>query len=335
MTDNITITYGANPEVVNLTIYEQAGAMMRSTYDSNGNNIVDNSEKLGGILPAGYSLSNHNHTSVYEPIISTKNTAFNKNFGTTTGTVLEGRTFGSAANNNTGDFATSTQGINADTALQPSSDGSIALPKTSGVGIKIKADMGTPTYGWKDLVGFMLPDIAGAGAPTLSFWTNGATSGVRRFAFTTSDMIDCEFHVPHDYAPNTNIFIHYHWGHNGTAISGDQVVTYTAVYAKGHNQANFTAPVTLTSTYATTNIATTPQYRHRIEEIQLSAAGGAGGLLVTENIEVDGVIGVNFKMTTIPTITGGTPNRPFVLFVDLHYQSTQMSTKNKAPNFYE
>ena len=33
-----------------------------------------------------------------------KNSAFNKSFGTTTGTVLEGRTFGTAANNNTGDF---------------------------------------------------------------------------------------------------------------------------------------------------------------------------------------------------------------------------------------
>lgn len=34
----------------------------------------------------------------------TKNTAFNKNFGTTTGTVLEGRTFGTAANSAVGDF---------------------------------------------------------------------------------------------------------------------------------------------------------------------------------------------------------------------------------------
>ena len=38
-----------------------------------------------------------------EPVFS-KNTAFNKNFGTTAGTVLEGRIFGTAANNNTGDF---------------------------------------------------------------------------------------------------------------------------------------------------------------------------------------------------------------------------------------
>ena len=42
----------------------------------------------------------------YEPAFS-KNTAFNKNFGTTTGTVLEGRTFGTAANSATGDFAAS------------------------------------------------------------------------------------------------------------------------------------------------------------------------------------------------------------------------------------
>lgn len=36
--------------------------------------------------------------------ISSFNTAFNKNFGETAGTVLEGRTFGTAASNNTGDF---------------------------------------------------------------------------------------------------------------------------------------------------------------------------------------------------------------------------------------
>lgn len=41
---------------------------------------------------------------LYEPII-TKLTAFNKNFGTTAGTVLEGRTFGSAADSETTDFA--------------------------------------------------------------------------------------------------------------------------------------------------------------------------------------------------------------------------------------
>lgn len=49
-------------------------------------------------------LLNGQHGSYYEPAFS-KNTAFNKNFGTTTGTVLEGRTFGTAANSATTDFA--------------------------------------------------------------------------------------------------------------------------------------------------------------------------------------------------------------------------------------
>lgn len=45
----------------------------------------------------------------------TKNTAFNKNFGTTAGTVLEGRTFGTAAASNTGDFVQN-QNVSAQTA---------------------------------------------------------------------------------------------------------------------------------------------------------------------------------------------------------------------------
>jgi hypothetical protein len=47
-----------------------------------------------------------------------KNTAFNKNFGTTAGTVLEGRTFGTAANNNTGDFDASGTAIGLMTTHQ-------------------------------------------------------------------------------------------------------------------------------------------------------------------------------------------------------------------------
>ena len=45
-----------------------------------------------------------------EPAI-TKNTGFNKNFGTTPGTVLEGRTFGTAANSAVGDFQPTITGL--------------------------------------------------------------------------------------------------------------------------------------------------------------------------------------------------------------------------------
>jgi len=39
---------------------------------------------------SAYSLTSHNHSGVYEPVISTKNTAFNVNFGTTSGTACQG-----------------------------------------------------------------------------------------------------------------------------------------------------------------------------------------------------------------------------------------------------
>ena len=57
------------------------------------NNVTINAK---GLATAGSNVS-------YEPAFS-KNTGFNKNFGTTTGTVLEGRTFGTAANSAVGDF---------------------------------------------------------------------------------------------------------------------------------------------------------------------------------------------------------------------------------------
>ena len=37
---------------------------------------------------------------------------------------------------------------------------------------------------------------------------------------------------------------------------------------------------------------------------------------------------------TRPTVTGGSPNEPFVDYIDIHYQSTNMPTKQKASPFW-
>lgn len=71
-------------------------ALTLATVNSNVgtfNNVTINAK---GLATAGSNVS-------YEPSF-TKNTAFNKNFGTATGTVLEGRTFGTAASSSVGDF---------------------------------------------------------------------------------------------------------------------------------------------------------------------------------------------------------------------------------------
>ena len=203
---------------------------------------------------------------------------------------------------------------------------SLILPKTTNTGIKIED--AAPTWGWRDIIGEVNPKASGAGAPTLAAFRGGNVSS---FKFVLNDVCDFVFHMPHDYVPGSDLFFHLHWAHNGTAITGDAVFTNYAMYAKGHNQAAFPAEVTNTITYATVNIATTPRYQHRVDEIALSTAGGSGSLLNTTNLEVDGLILIRTKLTTLPTITAGDL---FVFTGDLHYQSTNMATKGKAPSFY-
>lgn len=48
---------------------------------------VYSSNEINALL-TGYALTGHDHAGVYEPVFS-KNTAFNKDFGTAAGTVLE------------------------------------------------------------------------------------------------------------------------------------------------------------------------------------------------------------------------------------------------------
>jgi len=208
--------------------------------------------------------------------------------------------------------------------------GSIWLPKTSGEGIKV--DISAPTFPWKDLFGIIRPDTGGANSPTLAAYRGGLC---REFFYGVNDKLDMDYHINHDYVPNSDMYIHLHWGHNGTAISGSFIVNFTYSYSKGHNQATFAAEKQITMSYVTVDITTTPQYIHRIDETQLSTVGGSGTLLDTSLIEPDGVITMNMTVTEIPTITGGTQVKPFICFADIHYQSTNIGTKQKTPNFYE
>ncbi len=211
--------------------------------------------------------------------------------------------------------------------------GGLMIPKTSGLGIKVDS-LGTPTFGWRDIIGNITPKQSGAGSPTLAAWRGGL---VRAYYYSASDDGDDVYHIPHDYVPGSDLYLHVHWGHNGTAISGSLVINFYFTYAKGHNQASdgsFAAEKNLTLTVSTPDIATIPQYRHRVDEIQLSAASPTANQLDSDIIEVDGLILLHYDVTTIPTITGGSTNEPAIFTVDVHYQSTNLGTKAKAPDFW-
>jgi hypothetical protein len=98
------------------------------------------------------------------------------------------------------------------------------------------------------------------------------------------------------------------------------------------NQAAFIAPITTTVVSGTTAATL---YQHYITEVQLSAASPSASQLDSDDLEVDGLILVRayFSANDITVVSGQKP-APFLHFVDVHYQSTGIGTKNKAPSFW-
>lgn len=214
-------------------------------------------------------------------------------------------------------------------ALQQGVLDGVIVPESEGVGIRV--DQTTPTFPWRDLIGDVTPKSTGPGSPTLGAWRGGST---RAFFYSAGDDGDIVFHIPHDYVPGSDLFIHAHWGHNGTAISGSLIINLYMTYAKGHNQSAFPAEVLRQLTMATPDIATVPQWCHCLPETQISSMSPAASQIDSALIEPDGLLMVHFDVNTIPTISGGSTNEPAIFTLDLHYQSTNIGTKQKAPDFW-
>lgn len=148
---------------LNKATFTTTGNSGAATFSLNNLNIpnytlagLGGEPKLNGagfVKASGTTISYDNST--YEPAFS-KNTAFNKNFGTTTGTVLEGRTFGTAANNNTGDFIFASPGAEQSASIWVSggitTDGILTLNNslisntTNSNFIKADLSIGYSTY---------------------------------------------------------------------------------------------------------------------------------------------------------------------------------------------
>ena len=186
---------------------------------------------------------------------------------------------------------------------------------------------------WKDLKGTYRPD-SGAALPSPTLFI-GADIDERLYA--AGDGGDFFFHMPHDYAVGTDIYMHVHWGHNGTGISGTLALNFEITYANRAASAPFSAfstPITPTlANSATVNITNYPQYCHVVEEFQLSAGTPTATQLDTDDLAVDGVVLCHLVATTVPTVTGGSAGI-FIFGVDIHYQADVYGTKNKDPNYY-
>jgi len=157
------------------------------------------------------------------------------------------------------------------------------LPKTTGQGIKV--DTTTPTFGFRDILGEVKIISPGANDPTLAVFRDS----LRQFSFSNAVMneVFITYHIPHDYVPDSDCFIHTHWAQNvvdsgGPAgVPGDVKWQFEVSYAKGHNQAAFPASF-ITSVTAT---ASGTQYQHLISEVQLSAVSPSATQIDSNIIE--------------------------------------------------
>lgn len=205
----------------------------------------------------------------------------------------------------------------------------LVIDKSSGLGIKI--DNAAPTFGWRDLRAEIRTRGVGGTDPNDSTYIGN----VKAYSFAVNDEAWIEFHIPHDYVSGTDIHLHFHWSHNSAIVTGGNITIGADVtYAKGHNQATFSAEVNLTLVATAIASASSGRYRHMIPEIQLSAAEPSASQIDTDDLEPDGLVLARIYLVANNITSSGAVPDPFIHEVDLHYQSTNIATKDKAPDFY-
>jgi hypothetical protein len=228
--------------------------------------------------------------------------------------------------------ATNYTEINATGDIKPKGSAFLVIEKASGRGIKV--DHTTPTFGFADILGDQFSKNTGATKPTLTAY-NGV---IEAWLFANGKEAFISYHIPHDYVPSTDIHLHIHWSQNAAgATGGDVDFRYTAIYAKGHNQATgsvfTTTPKTALFTSVTLAGAGLTQYQQHLTEVTISAATATDALFDRDDFEPDGVIELTLEMDA--NNMTGTPSDPFIHFADLHYQTTGLiGTKSRTPDFY-
>lgn len=224
-----------------------------------------------------------------------------------------------------------------DRILVCGTNGMPVYSKASGYGIQ--TDPASPTFGFKDLVG-AVQTRSPSTEPTFTLY-NGTIAAWRFPTAAGVKEIFLEFHMPHDYVPGSNIFIHTHWSQNVVDTGGPAGVPgnvkwyWDVTYAKGYGTPGGAARGAF-STVITTSViqqGSTTQYGHQIAEVQLSATTPSGSQLDSDDLEIDGLILVRCYRNS-GDVDDTLDQNPWLHFVDIHYQSTQLATKDKNFPFY-
>lgn len=194
----------------------------------------------------------------------------------------------------------------------------VVVPSAQTYGIKVDREI--PTWGWRDITGSIEVSGGGAADPTFATYT-GTVLRAYRFSATIEQEVFMVFHLPHDYVVGTDIYFHAHWSNAAASPNtGDVVWGFDYTFAKGYNQQAFPA---LTGTSVVQACPAT-RYQHNIAE---TAAVTITGL------EPDGLILCRIYRAATDGKDTCTDD-VFMHNADVHYQSTNVATKNKNADFW-
>lgn len=206
----------------------------------------------------------------------------------------------------------------------------LMLDKANTGGIQV--DLAAPVYPWRDMKGRLIGRTTGPNAPNFNVYQGP----IRQWEYTSGALREqwIEFHLDHDYVIGTDVHLHFHWSQavvdTGAGGSpGDVRWFYDLLYAKGHDQDTFTHA----AAGVAQQTASAVQWRHMIAEVQVSDSPATPSRIDRTLLEPDGVLLVRvYRDSADPGDT--LDQQPFLHFVDVHYQSTNIGTKNRTPGFY-
>ena len=199
--------------------------------------------------------------------------------------------------------------------------GTVYTASTTEWKIGTKATSG---YGWNDIISEVVLKGSGAGDPA---WAN-FRDGMYGYSFSASAMKETfhRFHILHDYATGTVLYPHIHWSPNTTSTG---VVRWGFEYsvAKGHQQGAGSTFGATTTVYVEQSVNTSSQYQHFVAEVAI------GDAIPATLVEPDSLILMRI-FRDAAHVNDTFPDAVFAWMADIHYQSSRLSTKNKAPNFF-
>lgn len=209
---------------------------------------------------------------------------------------------------------------------------SVTLPKDSGYGVKLGDFRGEESFPWQDITAPI--EIRGVAATDPSWARIGSTS-FWAYKFAIADYVWQVFHVPHDIVPGSDIHFHVHWlpaTQTSPLDTGFVTWEFEYAYAKGFNQGAFdfahaSSPQVNSGTVYATDQLPSVQYQHMVSE---TAAVSIPGMTEPDGLIYTRLGRVNNQTSPLNNATQDI----FVLTADIHYQSTGVGTKGKAPNFY-